>query len=80
MPAKYCCLPSMMKFVPEADGKELASAARRDKTDENVSLEPDQLAAGSAQATPAKDVKVMRFFMLRLKMCCSLPETREIVM
>ena len=67
MPAKYCCLPSMMKFVPEADGKELASAARRDTRDEDVSLLPDQLAAGSAHAAPAKDAKVMRFFMFRLK-------------
>lgn len=66
MPAKYCCLPSMTNFVPEVDGKELAAAARRDTRDEDVSLEPDQLAAGSAQAAPAKEAKVMRFFMLRL--------------
>ena len=57
-----------MKFVPEADGKELASAARRDTRDEDVSLLPDQLVAGSAQAAPAKDARVIRFFMLRLKM------------
>lgn len=57
-----------MKFVPEADGKELASAARRDMRDEDVSLLPDQLAAGSAQAAPAKDARVMRFFMLRSNM------------
>lgn len=56
-----------MKCVPEADGKELASAARRDTRDEGVSLVPDQLAAGSAQAAPAKDAKVKRFFILRLK-------------
>ena len=68
----------MTNFVPELDGKELA--ARRDTRDEDVSSLPDQLAAGSAQAAPAKEAKVMRFFMLRLKSCCSLPETCEIGM
>jgi len=57
----------MMNWVPEVDGKELASAARRPTRDEDVASLPDQLAAGNAQAAPAKDAKVMRFFMLRLK-------------
>lgn len=58
----------MMKWVPDVDEKELAFAARRPTGDEDVALLPDQLVAGSAQAAPAKDAKVMRFFMLRLEM------------
>jgi hypothetical protein len=78
VPAKYCCLPSITKFVPEVDGKELAFAARRIMWDEDFALLPDQLVVGSALTAPAKEAKAIRSFMLELvRMNGSLPETRS---
>jgi hypothetical protein len=47
-PAKYCCLASIVKLEPEADGKGLAVVVRRIGFGEVVSLVLGQMKEGSA--------------------------------
>ena len=52
----------MTKLVPDADGKaEVCRCAR----EEDISSTPDRLVVGIAQAAPAKEAMVMRFFIVR---------------